>query len=108
MYITRKVISAQDQLLMRAAVERARVPDAWMSTLILLLDPFQRATDRNGAQPCVQPKTQTDWFGLAKHICIPSDELDEGTEEKHEADETGYFPEAYLDPVYDRYRGFTA
>ena len=101
--ITRKVISAQ---VVRQSVERARVHDAWMSTLILLLDPFQRATDRNGAQPCFQPKTEN-WFDLAKRICAPADELEEREAETTEsAEETSYNPERYLDPVYDRYRGF--
>lgn len=51
MLITRKVVKMED---VRAQVERHRLPDAWMSTLILLLDPFQRATDRENAKPCFQ------------------------------------------------------
>jgi hypothetical protein len=49
--VTRKVVDIEN---LRAEVQRHAPLDAWMSYLILLADPFQRATDREGAKPCFQ------------------------------------------------------
>jgi hypothetical protein len=49
--VTRKVVDIEK---LRAEVQRHAPLDAWMSCLILLLDPFQRATDRERAKPCFQ------------------------------------------------------
>lgn len=38
--------------------------DAWMSVLIVMADPFQRATDRDGARPCWQ--TPEPFYRLSK------------------------------------------
>jgi hypothetical protein len=51
MFITRKVVDIEQ---VRAEVERHSKLDALMSVLVVLLDPFQRATDRDNARPCWQ------------------------------------------------------
>lgn len=77
--ITRKVISSEQIAGLRAEVEKHSRLDATMSVVLLTLDPFQRATDRQGAQPCFQPAAKTEdsqWFALAQDICVPADELE--------------------------------
>ncbi|HWF03627.1 MAG TPA: hypothetical protein VHA06_08075 [Candidatus Angelobacter sp.] len=61
MLITRKVITSAEIDQIRAAVELHRNADNWMAAMIRALDPFQRAED-----------LKTNWFDLAKSLCVPT------------------------------------
>jgi hypothetical protein len=77
------------------AAERHSRLDAWMSFLLLMLDPFQRATDR---PQLASRDTERDDID-AMH--------NEGNPNHHDDDEREkYYRPDCLDPVYDRYSGF--
>lgn len=81
-----------DQL--RAAVELARQPDAWMAAHIRALDPFQRAADHS----------ESNWFRIAQDICYPSRQLQRLAlmvqDEESEQSETGGYPDPASNPYY--------
>jgi hypothetical protein len=71
--ITRKVTTPDQLPEMRANVEKHRTLDAWMSAMLFLADPFQKATDRNNARPCWQRRGQvSEWFAMGKEILLPT------------------------------------
>lgn len=43
--------------------------DAWMSVLIAITDPFQRATDRENARPCWQ-RPQPYWLSPLRRFAL--------------------------------------
>lgn len=98
--ITRRPFSSGQVDQLRAAVELARQPDAWMSAHIRALDPFQRAADH----------AESNWFRVAQYVCYPLRQLprlalmlaeEEAQEsEQSEQSDTGGYPDPASNPYY--------